>query len=116
MRIFKSLAILVLGMILGVVLVFGGAALYIYKTIGTPGSMGKVETLANKVAPIDWDEEITSKSVLEYIGLAKSTLSNMSEAQVSDIEKILGMDLLSSKIEEFIGVPQDIVKNSQLKI
>lgn len=25
------------------------------------------------------------------------------------------MDLLSSKIEEFIGVPQDIVKDSQLK-
>jgi len=115
LRILKSLLILVFGMILGVVLVFGGAALYIYKTVGAPGSMGKVETLASKVAPIDWDEEITSKSVLEYIGLAKSTLSNMSEAQVSDIEKVLGMDLLSSKIEEFIGVPQDIVKDSQLK-
>lgn len=49
--------------------------------------MGKVEPLVSKVAPIDWDEEITSKSVLEYIGLAKATLSNMSEAQVSDIEK-----------------------------
>lgn len=57
-------------MVLGVVLVFGGVALYVYNTASQPGAMEKVDEYVSPIIPVEWDDEIKEMSVLDYFQLA----------------------------------------------
>lgn len=115
MKIFKSIGLIFIGMILGIVLFFGGAALIVYKTASKPGSMTTVNKIVSPVLPVKWDEEIQSKSAREYLSLVSKTFSNLSTTEIAQIEQILGGEIISKQIENTIGIPKEKTKASILK-
>ena len=114
MKVLRFFLILILGMVLGVVLVFGGVALYVYNTASQPGAMEKVDEYVSPIIPVEWDDEIKEMSVLDYFQLATNVFLNLSDTEISEVEKVLGLELISKNVEDSVGISQDKVKASTL--
>lgn len=111
MRLSSRIMTLLFGIILGVVLTIGGVALGGYMLVAGEGTMGKID---DKVEFVDFDEEIRDQSLLQYGSAALETISKISELPIGDVEEALGFNVLSSKIAEFTGIDEEIIKESKI--
>ena len=105
----------ILVLILGAVLGLGSLVLVGYVFVSRDGGMGKVQEYGSKIAPVqlNWSDEILNMSVLSWATNTISTVSN-SESTIGDIENMIGMDILSTKIEDLLGVDAETIKTSTI--
>lgn len=114
MKVFKYLTIILISMVLGVALVFGGVAYFAVSQFKKPGSMGTLSTVVNKVVPVKWDDEVKNLAVSAYIKELASVLGNLSDTEIKRFEKLVGTKVLSNTLKEMTGISSEIIEESKV--
>ncbi|MDD4316695.1 MAG: hypothetical protein PHC84_06015, partial [Clostridia bacterium] len=105
----------VLSAILGMVLTLGGIALGGYILITRKGMVGTVEEFAQgRNLPIDFDESLSGLSLLDWGKTLIPIFGNIESTPIGDIEKALGVSILSEKISDITGLEEQVIKDSTL--
>lgn len=101
--------------LLGVVLTVGGVALGGYVVLTREGMLGTLEkTAQDSGLPIDFDDDYESWTLLEWGTELFATVKDLNSVNIGTFEKVLGYAVLSTMIEEAMGVSKDIVKESTI--
>lgn len=115
MKIVKFLSTLFFGIVLGISLTIGGVALGGYLAWTTEGSIGTVTNLATQYVgelPVNFGDDIKAMSLGTYVTNVVGMVTDIGNAQVSDIEKFLGTDFVSKGLSDVIGIDQAILQPS----
>lgn len=115
MKIFKFLSTIILGIVLGIVLTVGGVALGGYLVWTKEGSIGTVNDLATQYIgelPVNLGDDVKAMSLGTYITAILSMVGDIGNAQLSEVENLIGTDFLSKGLSDIIGIDQAILQPS----
>lgn len=115
MKIVKFLSTLFFGIVLGISLTIGGVALGGYLVWTKEGSIGTVTDLANQYVgelPVNFSDDIKAMSLGTYITNVVTMVTDIGNAEVSELERFLGTDFVSKGLSDVIGIEQAILQPS----
>ncbi|OQC15214.1 MAG: hypothetical protein BWX72_01061 [Firmicutes bacterium ADurb.Bin080] len=115
MKILKFISTLFFGIVLGVALTVGGVALGGYMVWTKEGSIGQVTDLANQYVgelPVNFGDDIKAMSLGTYVTSVISLVTDIGNAEVSEVENFLGTDFVSKGLSDVIGIDQAILQTS----
>ena len=95
--------------IIAIVLVGGG-----FIILTQEGMMKTVEDSIGSSIGMDLDEEQEQLSILEYGQNVLSILGKISESPISDIEKVLGITMISKTISDAVGIEASVISESSI--
>jgi hypothetical protein len=105
---------LFLGIILGVVLTFGGIAFGGFLLLTKDGMVGELSDRAGDKLPFEFTEEAKGKSILNYGMDIFAAITNVQGSVLSDVEAALGVSGLVEKISSFTGIAPETLRASRL--
>ena len=106
--------LIIICLILGIVIAIGGEILAVYMLL-TKADMGTIEEYAGEnIAdfPIDFDEEIENKTVLEWGTSIIEAVTNLNATTVGQLEGMVGYPLLSDALNEILGADVEVIKDA----
>ncbi len=108
--------LVILCILLGVVLTLGGIALGGYIVLTKEGMVGTIsdQIEKNTSTELAFDDSVKAMSVMEWGREILAAVSDMSSKEIGDLEKLIGVSLISDTVEEVIGVDASIIKTSTL--
>ena len=108
--------LVILCILLGVVLTLGGIALGGYIVLTKEGMVGTIsdQIEKNTSTELAFDDSVKAMSVMEWGREILAAVSDMSSKEIGDLEKLIGVSLISDTVEEVIGVDAEVVKTSTL--
>lgn len=108
--------LVILCILLGVVLTLGGIALGGYIVLTKEGMVGTISDQVEKNTSVElaFDDSVKAMSVMEWGREILAAVSDMSSKEIGDLEKLIGVSLISDTVEEVIGVDAEVVKTSTL--
>lgn len=111
--------LIIICLLLGVILAVGGEALAGYILLTRQGMVG---TIADKVEDsvgssgfeLQFDDATKQMSLLDWGQSLAGSFSDMSKSTIGDMEKLLGINVISRMIEEAVGVPAAKIQESSI--
>lgn len=105
----------ILSFVLGILVVVGAEAGVAYYFLTKEGTMKQIEeTAQNNGINVDFGEEIENATLLNWGKELLSTVSNLSSNKIGDIEKLLGMAVISDNLNSLLGVDKEVIKAANL--
>ncbi len=110
-----KILLVVLCLVLGGVLTLGGLALGVYVTVTQEGGVGTISDYASDAGiEFKFDDEIREMSVLAWVTEVIGAIGELSTSEIGSLERLLGTDLISSTIEDVLGVDAELIAASTL--
>ncbi len=111
--------LVILCILLGVVLTLGGIVGAGYFILVSDGMMGVVEEKANEsgAVTLEFSDEVKDMSILNWatgIGEIAGSLSEENGPTIGDLEKYIGMDIISSTLADFLKMDQSVIQGASL--
>jgi|GEM_PF-4760602 len=101
---------LLIGIILGVVLTFGGIAFGGYLILTKEGMIGIISERAGENMPIEFTDEAKAKSLLGYGKDVYAAIADAQNSIMADIELALGISGLMENISSLIGIEPEVLR------
>lgn len=105
---------LFIGIILGIVLTFGGIAFGGYLLLTKEGVVGFISDRVGDGMPFEFTDEAKAKSLLGYGSDIYNAITNTREAVLADIETAVGVSGLIEKISSFTGIAPEVLRASRI--
>lgn len=116
---FGKLLLVILCILLGVVLTLGGIAGAGYYVLMTNGMMGTIEEKANEsgAVKLEFSDEVKNMSVFTwakgFLDVA-SKLTAPDGPTIGDLEKYIGMEVISTNLSEILNMDKSIIQGATL--
>lgn len=105
---------LLIGIILGIVLTFGGIAFGGYLLLTREGMIGLIADQAGEGMPFEFTEEAKEKSLYGYGIDIYAAISDAQNSVLADIEAAIGISGLIENISSFIGIEPEVLRATRL--
>lgn len=105
----------IFSILLGVVLTLGGIAGGGYMLLTKKGMLLKAEELANsKGIKVDFDDTVAQGTLLEWGKELSAILKDTSNSTIGNIEKMIGISVISNTMNQMLGIDQEILKEATI--
>lgn len=111
----KIIAI-ILSFILGILVAVGAEAGIAYYYLTKQGTLKQLEQVAqNRNIAVDFGEDIENETILNWGKEVAGLVTNLSSKEIGNIEKIIGLQLISDNINKMLGIEKTIIQGSTLE-
>ena len=105
---------LLIGILLGVVLTFGGIGYTGYYLVTRDGSVGMVEDLLGDNLPIEFSEEVRAKSFYNYGMDIYNAVMGAESGTLGDLEAAIGTSALIDMLATKTGIDAGVIRGSRI--
>ncbi|MBR1747956.1 MAG: hypothetical protein IJ735_07105 [Clostridia bacterium] len=112
--------LVILCILIGIVLAVGGEALAGYIVLTREGMVGVIgDAIQSNLGEdselqVQFDDETRAMSLLQWGSGLVGAIGDMGDSTVGGLEKLIGLNILSSTVEDIVGVDAEIIKESTL--